>query len=271
MIKAHGTGNTFYIVDEPIEDFAAFTIEHCKDGTDGVLFVCDSKEHIAKMRIFNSDGSEPEMCGNGLRVFGRYILEKHNLKEATIETLNQAYHVSYINDFYGMVGISITLTPVIHKAHKSADHLSSQSQYEFEFYTVSNPHVAGVIEERINRDNLNEIGLLGNKLFDEGINVNMIQILEPGKIYVQTYERGVGITKSCGTGMTSSSVHYARHFNYFNQPIEIYNDGGMILCEVKKDDNYTVQFTGNATFMEHDTVDCKADQEKYIRFFESTR
>jgi diaminopimelate epimerase len=251
MLKVHGTGNTFYILENIVEsEMTQLAIDLCKDGTDGVLYVCDSDEHLSKMRIFNSDGSEPEMCGNGLRCYARYILEKQKKKHGTIETLNAAYEVAYIEDFYGQVGISINLYPVIKVNHAELESFDERYDSCFEFYTVSNPHVVSIIEEKLTAEKLTDIGQHGNDHFSDGINVNMMHVLDCGKVYVQTFERGVGITKSCGTGMTSSSVHYARHFDYFDKTIEVYNDGGLILCEVSRSgEDYKVKFTGNATYI----------------------
>jgi len=109
------------------------------------------------------------------------------------------------------------------------------------------------------------------------MNVNILTILDDDRIYVRTYERGVGITKSCGTGMTSSSVHYAITKNVFDQPIEVYNDGGMIECLVKKETlDYSVLFTGNATYlsnheMDGTLIDAYDEQKRYKEFYNETR
>lgn len=280
MLKVHGTGNTFYIIDEVVEEEAmsSLAIKLCQDGTDGVLYVCPSKRHLSKMRIFNADGSEPEMCGNGLRCYARYELEKHRLKEAVIETLNAAYQVSYIEEFYGQTGISILLHPVKHIQHDELNAFDEGYEEHFEFYTVSNPHVVGLFTQPVGGVFLKAIGQVGNQKFSDGINVNILSIIDEGKVYVQTFERGVGITKSCGTGMTSASVHYARKYDYFDQVIEVYNDGGLILCKVMKSDkDFTVEFTGNATYMYevddqgHVTKNFDEETIAYEHFLKETR
>lgn len=279
LYKMHGTENTFYLYDVMNKEISEeqmrnMTIELCQDGSDGMLFVCDSKDHLAKMRIINSDGSEPEMCGNGLRCLARYVLEKMNVEQGTIETLKTAYSVKRIEDFYGINGIQIILYPVKTWVHDELD--SFDTDVKLRYYNVSNPHVVGEIKEYMSEKKLNEIGKRANDHFSEGINVNLVQYLDEGKIYVQTYERGVGITKSCGTGMTSSSVDYAIKKDYFDKPIEVYNDGGMIECMVTKTDDYSVRFTGNATYVSEHELDGRLikvydEAEAYKNFFKKTR
>ena len=262
----HGTENTFYLVDKMMSDEAmkSLTINLCNDGSDGVLFVCNSEHHLSKMRIFNSDGTEPEMCGNGLRCFARYILEKHQIKSGSIETMKMAYNAKLIDDFHGIKGVEIELYPV--KSLQHSELSSFDSEMDLNFYSVSNPHVVGVVENHMSAQILTEIGTKANQHFSDGINVNIVRVIDENKIYVQTFERGVGITKSCGTGMTSSSVHYAIMNNKLGEVIEVYNDGGMIECKVIQPDDYSVLFTGNATYMsEHD------DSGKLLKHFDETK
>jgi diaminopimelate epimerase len=272
----HGTENTFYLVDKlmPDADMKALTISLCEDGSDGVLFVCESNEHLSRMRIFNSDGTEPEMCGNGLRCFSRYILEKHQLVSASIETMNASYDVTLIEEFHGLRGVEVKLYPVKSLNHSELE--TFESELELNYYTVSNPHVVGFVEQRMSVESLTDIGKRANSHFSEGINVNIVRIIDENKIYVQTFERGVGITKSCGTGMTSSTVHYARRHNKLGKVIEVYNDGGMIECIVDQPDDYLVLFTGNATYLsEHDDtgqlIKTLDEGIEYRKFYKKTR
>ncbi|MBI9015254.1 MAG: diaminopimelate epimerase [Clostridiales bacterium] len=282
LIKMHGTENTFYLLDlqelhMTDEEKKALTIDLCHDGSDGVLFVCDSEMHIAKMRIFNADGSEPEMCGNGLRCVARYVLEKYDIDEAVIETLKTSYEVKFVDDFHGIKGISIKMYPVKALGQEELESFNKAYEFTFKYYNVSNPHVVAIKDDIIEDGLLKEIGTKANGHFKEGMNVNILTILGEDKIYVRTYERGVGITKSCGTGMTSSSVHYAIMTHAFDHPIEVYNDGGMIECLVKKEpSDYTVIFTGNATYlsnheMDGTVIDTYDEQKRYKEFYNETR
>lgn len=272
MIKMHGTGNTFYIVENKTLDYTSYTKDLCQDHTDGVLYIEESEKALKKMRIFNRDGSEPEMCGNGLRCFARYVLENEHINEATIETLKESYHVSYLEDFYGMKGIEIFLKPVYKLESDSLNAFNEKYNLKGNFYTVSNPHLVVDYPSIMSDDVLNELGQSANSIFQEGVNLNLYKVITKGKIYVRTYERGVGITKSCGTGMTSSSVNYAISNDYFDQDIEIYNDGGMILCRVVKEaEGYGVYFSGNATYLEHNEEDVSLESQQYETFLRKTQ
>lgn len=266
LIKSQGTGNDFIIFDEikyPIpEDYSREAIAkklcHREEGigADGVLYVLESNKADAMMRIFNSDGSEALMCGNGLRCFSRYVMDVSGKDQILVETLNATYSVKRDKNFDKYLdGFEIVLNNVKHfgktefvKGYESA----LESDYHFEYVTVSNPHIATLDADEIPKnDTLEKYGAYGNahkEYFAEGINVNFGTILSPDKLYVRTYERGVGITKSCGTGMTSVVTTYAIKNNLLGKWIEIYNDGGKIKCQVEAvEDHYNVKFVGNAT------------------------
>lgn len=298
IIKMHGTGNTFYLVDERINGFisedkkkslvVSICNNDCEEQIDGVLFVEESLKCDVKMRIFNSDSSEPEMCGNGLRCFGRYVLEIENKEKITVETMCEIYEVENIENFYkGMNGIKINLKNVKHIVHNRIFEFEKKHiPYKFEYFTVSNPHIVSFTKNILSHDELKYIGFDANNsknIFEDGINVNMITILSKEKIYVQTYERGVGITKSCGTGMTASSTYYSIINSEIGNEVKVYNDGGMILCTVTKENNgYSVNFIGNGTYIFTGKLDLdsyeisdikynKKEEELYDSFFKATR
>ncbi len=271
--KMQGTGNDFIIVDERREslkferlysntksDRAEIAKHLCEVfKTDGVMYVLNSQTANAMMRIFNADGSEALMCGNGLRCFGRYVLDDLNCDEIVVETLKANYEVKRVSDFSPYLqGFEILLNNVKAFGHtenaKSLEgHFGTDYTYDYEFFTVSNPHVVTMINQEIPGDSiLTEIGSFANgsdSPFIEGVNVNFCTVLVENKLYVRTFERGVGITKSCGTGMTSSVTRYAREQDRFLTWIDVYNDGGLIRCnvEVKEPDAYQVRFVGNAS------------------------
>ena len=271
--KMQGTGNDSIIVDERKEltrfqdlyinggvERSDIAVHLCKAfGTDGVMFVLKSDHSDAQMRIFNADGSEALMCGNGLRCFGRYVLDDMKRDEIMVETLKADYRVKRVSDFSPYLeGFEILLNNVKAFGHTDAasvleDKFKSKYNYGYEFFTVSNPHVVTFTGQDIPSDDvLTRIGTFANGVespFEAGVNVNFCTILGKDKLYVRTFERGVGITKSCGTGMTSSVTRYARKYNRFSTWIEVYNDGGMIHCKVTETDlnAYKVHFVGNAS------------------------
>ncbi|WP_242850047.1 hypothetical protein [Clostridium polynesiense] len=124
LLKCHGSGNEFYIIDE-IKNNYDFSEEERADiakafcdktgglGADGILFLLPSRIADGKMRIFNADGSEAEMCGNGLRCIGRYVMESINKNSAIIETMKAKYNVSRREDIYkGVFTVEIVIDTI---------------------------------------------------------------------------------------------------------------------------------------------------------------
>lgn len=124
ILKCHGTGNDFILIDEYNNNYNLddetrrdIAIQACNRakfiGGDGILFVQKSDICDAKMRIFNADGSEAEMCGNGLRCVGRYVIEMLNKESVEIETLKSKYWVKLQEDIYeGVKTVKIDIKSV---------------------------------------------------------------------------------------------------------------------------------------------------------------
>jgi diaminopimelate epimerase len=107
-------------------------------------------------------------------------------------------------------------------------------------------------------------------IFPNGVNVNFVKILDENSIYVKTYERGVGLTKSCGTGMTASSiVTCLKDEKRYNSEINVYNDGGMIKCVVEKssEEEYKVRFIGSASLIYKTSIDMQSILSNEIASF----
>ncbi len=305
IFKSQGSGNDFIIVDTlkyPLadgQDYAKIAPLLCDAdkglGTDGVLFVEGSVESHAKMRIFNADGSEAMMCGNGLRCFARYIMDQKHVDDIYVETVKATYRVNCDIHFDDALnGYHILLDNVQHYGQTDFTQAYKEvlkSPLDFEYLTVSNPHAVTFTDEIPTDEILIHYGEFANRekaYFKEGANVNFVTILGDNKLYVRTYERGVGITKSCGTGMTSSVTTYAINHHKIGEWVDIYNDGGMIKCKVNAvGDHYEVDFVGNATYeyeIEADREDIYSDRvgqlerkyysheaEQFQAFFEATR
>jgi diaminopimelate epimerase len=295
IVKCHGTGNDFVLIDELTNDYnineshrAKMAIVLCDReglvGADGILFVQKSLKYDAKMRIFNSDGSEAEMCGNGLRCVGRYAMEILNIDTVNIETMKANYIVKKTENIYkdiqtveieiDTVDFSADSLPInvsssefiFNKISELSDHL------EFTALSITNPHIVTIVDEFDNKAIL-DIGRRANTLkniFAAGVNVNFVKILDENSIYVKTYERGVGLTKSCGTGMTASSiVACLKNEMFYNSELNVYNDGGMIKCVVEKstEGKYKVRFIGNASYIFKASIDMQSILNNSINSF----
>lgn len=314
IVKCHGTGNDFILIDEYNNEYnfddnsrKQLALKGCNReksiGADGILFVQKSKISDAKMRIFNSDGSEAEMCGNGLRCVGRYVMEMLNKDKVEIETMKARYSVEREEDLYTGVKTvkiyidSISLNPKSLPMKTKSDKVICESVIElsetlkFTAVSITNPHLVA-ITNKIEEKELTEVGIRGNNtksILPNGVNISFLKVFDESNVYVKTYERGVGLTKSCGTAMTASSVVAALNKSVkFESPINVFNDGGAIKTIVHKydGDKYMVEFIGNATYVFEGSLEFdekgisnvstndlpyKDETEKYNNFFDFTR
>ncbi|MBY0096725.1 diaminopimelate epimerase [Mesobacillus maritimus] len=284
LIKCHGSGNDFLLIDEMDRDYG-FTEESRADlakslcnretelGADGILFILSSTKADARMRVFNSDGSEASMCGNGLRCAARYICEKLGVTEAIVETMKANLQVKKETDIFpGVPTYNVEISPVSFRLEDLPLKLDQEELIQqkipslsndlvFTALAVPNPHLVAIVNndqvESNMQKELSEKVNGPNEWFPDGVNVSFIKLLEKGKIYVRTFERGVGFTNACGTAMSSSSlVTCLIGENQFEEKISVYNNGGMVQCVVHKEgDRYTIDLIGNATYMYKATVD----------------
>lgn len=280
LLKTHGSGNDFFIIDELTTDLT-FTEEQRRDlaialcdrkselGADGILYVLKSDHEgaDARMRVFNADGSEASMCGNGLRCVARYAIDVLGKEKMVIETMKIDLQVEKTEDiFEGIPTFKVEISPVSFKVKDlplmiDQEELHNEKLPElndtllFSALAVPNPHLVTITETDIIQSNLQEelaTKVNGpNDLFPDGVNVSFVKSLEPGSIYVRTFERGVGFTNACGTAMSASSlVTCLNGLNELEKDISVYNNGGKVKCVVhhNRDNNqYSIDLIGNAT------------------------
>ena len=231
--KYQGNGNDFIIIDsrgnEIFNNFKSkdiFDIKKLCDrqfgiGGDGVIFIKESDgNNFAKMIIYNSDGSEAQMCGNGIRCLVEYIhrsnKETINSSEYRIET-KAGLKIAQYNDGEITVKMGKPIldtnkipTTIDTKHNHLPSYLFKESNFEQQGYAVGmgNPHLIFFIKD-INKISLSLLGPIfeNNKLFPEKTNVHFSQIIDRDNIKVRVWERGAGPTLACGTG--ACAVHVA--------------------------------------------------------------
>ena len=287
LLKVHGSQNHFFILDQTELDksltdkeLRAFTkkITNPKtgilNGADGVLVINKPvrKNSLAQMRVINEDGSEASMCGNGLRTVARYLSEKYQKDYFLIDTMNASLRVHKEENFAkGVPAYSVEISPV--RFNKEALPFTNLGYnrlidtfvpeiypgLRFTSIAVPNPHLISFVnQEQIAGPILGNIGKRlndNNPYFTDGVNVNFAQILDKNKLFVRTYERGVGFTNACGTGMSATSLALLlTHPDMvdINSKIDVFNPGGMVQTKVHYDDStYWIELTGNATITHH--------------------
>lgn len=295
LLKVHGSMNQFFILDQTLLD-QPLTDEELKqlalqmtnpktgilDGADGILVV-DQSNHpgvTGKMRVINADSSEASMCGNGLRTVARYLAEKTGQTEFKVETIYADLQVRQQPDFAtGVPAYAVEISPVkFDKADLPFDHLGHERLLDtwvpeiapglkFSSLAVPNPHLISFMShEQLYGDLLGQVGarLNGeNPYYPDGVNVNFAEILGPNRIFVRTYERGVGFTNACGTGMSATSLAFALTHpdqGSFEEPITVFNPGGMVKTILHENQGqYWIELIGNATETHQIEVD-----ERYL-------
>ncbi|WP_064091286.1 diaminopimelate epimerase [Rossellomorea aquimaris] len=290
LIKCHGSGNDFLLIDEMTHgyDFTedarqnlAITLCERKEGigADGILFVLKSSTCDAKMRVFNADGSEASMCGNGLRCVGRYVCERLNKPSIVIETMKADLRVSSAPSIYENIPTyNVEISPVLFALDKLPMNLDRSSLINesipeisdlltFTALAVPNPHLISIV----NTENIvsNEQKRIAetvngpNNLFPDGVNVSFVHPLKEGAIYVRTFERGVGFTNACGTAMSASTlVSCLLQQNEFGKEIDVYNNGGKVRVIVnrKGEDLFYMELIGNATYLYQSQIEWSPSQ-----------
>ena len=273
IIKCHGSGNDFIMVDTTrmdnatAIDWSAFARIACDRthgiGSDGVLLVVRNDEGIYGMDMLNPDGTHAEMCGNGIRCVARLAQERGYLDSGLLTSGGRTFparHAESVAEGIETFSVDIpiaTWSPsfaffnpderFVGKAVEALD-----GGLRFTALNLGNPHIVAAVEE-IDMSLLEQLGerVKGLKeVFPHGVNVSLYKVLSPTSIFVATYERGAGITLSCGTAMTASSTA-ATLLGLVKQGerIEVYNRGGKVACRTTIDNNaITTTLEGNATF-----------------------
>lgn len=225
--KMHGCGNDYVYIncfEETVEDPAALAVRlsdrHKGIGGDGVILICPSDVADAQMRMFNLDGSEGKMCGNGIRCVAKYVFD-HGIarkEELKIETLSgvktcliheeNGEAVSVTVDMGeailrpGEIPVALPGDCVIHQNVEVAGGI-----YEITCVSMGNPHCV-IFGEDPDGLELSEIGprFEHDPLFPQGVNTEFIQVLDGHTLKMRVWERGSGETMACGTGACASAV-----------------------------------------------------------------
>ena len=238
--KMNGNGNDFLVINnmdlkysgEMLSSYAKALCRRKESlGADGILVTEPSEVHDFKMRLFNRDGTEGEMCGNGARCIARYALLKGIAKkpEMTFETLG-----GRVDAVVKGPRVSVKLSPV-NVSNLVLNAPASVEGYDFNytFLSVGVPHVVIFEKQRLDsEDHYRKLGRairLRGDLFPEGANINFVSprgTYEEG-LDVLTYERGVeDLTLSCGTGSAASAIA-AFKAGLTGTAVDVYNPGGI--------------------------------------------
>lgn len=232
--KMHGIGNDYVYIDARNQSAnwseVAKTVSdrHFGIGGDGLILIHDSDKADLRMQMFNSDGSEGEMCGNGIRCFVKLAVEKNMLhskpESVSVETpagiLNVVpqYNGDSVSGCTVNMGLPILIpsqVPVsLDSEWNNSDMILDYPFNDFgqnlkmAFVSMGNPHAICFIEEPVDEFPLSEIGpkIETHPIFPNRVNFEIVNIISPNEMKMRVWERGSGITLACGTGACAVAV-----------------------------------------------------------------
>ncbi len=264
--KMHGCGNDYIYIncfDQKIDDPSTLSTllsdRRHSIGGDGIILICPSDIAEAKMRIFNKDGSEGKMCGNGIRCVAKYLLDSKMIKSKNnikIETLSGVKELDIIEDNQNEALVKVNMgsadlrsknIPMIFEKDKVVNEpiTLNDEVYNITCVSMGNPHAVTFCDE-VYSAKVKEIGskLSSHRIFPEGVNAEFVSIVDKNNITMRVWERGSGETLACGSGACASVVAAVENgFCSKNEDITVHLRGGKLV--VNYSDNQ-VFLTGNA-------------------------
>ena len=262
--KMHGCGNDYIYIncfETEIESPEALAIllsdRHVGIGGDGIVLILPSEIADAKMRMFNMDGSEGNMCGNAIRCVGKFLYDNGIVKknQIQIETKSGIKYLTLLIENNEVNSVKVDMGDAILRAEEIPVKLSGETiiarnvnigdtDYEITCVSMGNPH-AVVFCENLNELKLNKIGPLfeNNEIFPDKVNTEFVEIIERNHLKMRVWERGSGETQACGTGACATAV--ASVLNGYcdkNTDIKIQLLGGELIIRYTDE---TVFMTGN--------------------------
>lgn len=252
--KMNGLGNDFVIVNGLTEtlpqDINGFAKEICDRhfgvGADGLLVVLPSDINDIRMRVINSDGSEAQMCGNGIRCFAAYVYDNGIVtkKEMKVETAAGTIKpVLYFNgDKLERIKVDMGIprmkpweipVEIDGEEEQVVSYPVEVGGYEFDLNCISmgNPHAITFWRD-LNNAPVHSLGPLMecHEMFPEKTNVEFVEVLNDGEIRMRVFERGCGETLACGTGASAATVAAILN-GYTNKKVKVFLLGGELECE----------------------------------------
>ena len=244
--KMHGLGNDYlYVYGEP-ENPSELSIKlserHFGAGSDGMIWISPSRVADFKMRIFNADGSEAMMCGNGIRCVGKYVYDKGytDKKQLKIETLSGIRTLDLQVSSGKVKSVTVDMGKAVASEDLTLD-IEGQS-LTCTPVSVGNPHAVFFVED-IEKVELTKIGpkIERHETFPDGVNAEFIQVLGDNELRMRVWERGSGITMACGTGACASTMAAVKKkFCDYDTPVSVHLDGGTLKIQISHDNNVTM-------------------------------
>jgi diaminopimelate epimerase len=256
--KMHGLGNCFVLIDdragqvtgvaEPAELARAVCDRNFGIGADGLILVRDSERADLEMQIINEDGSEAEMCGNGIRCFARFAIDEGITErtELTVETPAGLMRTRVLDD--GRVEVDMG-PPALASEDVTAAPEEGRVSIElggrdYTFVSMGNPHAVTFVDGFDFDWELVGAAVETDAAFPNRTNVHFVNVIGPREAELKVWERGCGVTMACGTGACAAIVAGVIEGKLDREPIAVHLPGGDLEIHWSDDDH--VMMTGPA-------------------------
>jgi diaminopimelate epimerase len=272
LVKTHGSLNEIFALDAAPDAWASdgelreFVRRVCDrsawtGGSDGI-YLYDASGPNAQAWFFNPDGSSAEFCGNGMRGLGRLILDLRGTDTEVVNSGGRDYTVHRAPTTpEGVRQVLLELPPLRFDAPELPAPFAG-----FTAVAVPNPHVIALVREYSEPD-LIDLGKRADEVFAEGANVSFLQPLDApegtaAEVFVRTFERGAGLTPSCGSGVVASRAAYSQVTGLDPaQRLVVRNAGGVAAASIQvRDGDWYPVLEGNATVVYRANVDLAGNQ-----------
>ncbi|MCL0041854.1 diaminopimelate epimerase [Peptococcaceae bacterium] len=275
FIKMHGLGNDFVIVDlltkkqEMLGNMSKAALKICDRnfgvGADGLVLILPSDRADVKMKIFNPDGSEAEMCGNAIRCVAKYVYDEGigSRNKISVETLAGIMMPEVILDEKEVSAVRVDMGEPILESEKIPVNISvsgtvadkivnkelrvNEKKFNITCVSMGNPHCVIFVGEL----DIKDVIEWGHKVethaaFPKKTNVEFVKVLNKDEVKMQVWERGAGMTLACGTGACAVAVAAALN-DLTDKKVKVHLAAGNLLIEWA--DNGHVYMTGPAEYV----------------------
>ena len=268
--KMHGCGNDYVYIncfEEKVSDPSALSVKisdrHFGIGSDGLVLICPSETADCRMRMFNPDGSESEMCGNAVRCVAKYVYDRDivHKKNISVETLAGIKYIDVQTDEndkavmltvdMGAPVLAPAEIPVVSESEPVTDLVLSAFGQSFVFTCVSmgNPHAVTFIDIPVKDFDVEKFGKVfeTDEHFPKKANIEFVEVVDGTHLKMRVWERGTGETLACGTGTCATVAAACLNKICPHKKIEVELSGGKLMIEWKETDGH-IYMTGPAQF-----------------------
>lgn len=264
--KMQGIGNDYVYVDcfkeqvkEPGKVSAYVSDRHFGIGSDGLILICPSSVADCRMEMYNADGSQGIMCGNGVRCVGKYVydhgLVDRDARTITVETLGGIKTLELKVEHGKAVSITVDMGLAALTSKLPEDIRVEGKDYQFVGISVGNPHAVYYMDgiDSLDLDRMGPAFENHDRFAPDRVNTEFIQVLDRRRLKMRVWERGSGETWACGTGATAS-VMASILMGYVEDEAEVELRGGKLLVRLDRETGHLFM-TGPAVEVFHGVID----------------